>query len=271
AVTHNRHVPFFAIAVGFWMPQHWESVAWRISGAAQQAVRSGNYVDWFPTISLGATSALLALALAQRVCELPVDTRTYPVDAVDFISKHKLHGRMIVTFNWAQYVLAAVGTPVESNHGISVQFDGRFRTCYPQEIIDEHFDFVLGTAPHVPRYRLAHSPTNDDARILRRGNPNLVLISRRQSHSTTIMQQQRDDWALLYEDSLCQLWGRRNIYDDQDGCDFLPHEQRLVTPNRQPSVDYIAWPAFPPTSEPHTRFANRQPGLATPYSEQPQL
>ena len=75
-----------------------------------------------------------------RQAKLYVDRGFYPVSAMQYMADHKLSGRVLVTFNWAQYALASFAhTDPESR----IAIDGRFRTCYPQPGIDMYFDIIL--------------------------------------------------------------------------------------------------------------------------------
>ena len=80
---------------------------------------------------------------------LKVERDIFPVAAFDFIGRQKLSGKMVCTFNWAQYALDAFGPRESGQAGILVQVDGRCRTSYSQEMLDMHFDFLLGDEPDV--------------------------------------------------------------------------------------------------------------------------
>jgi hypothetical protein len=122
-----------------------------------------------------------------------------------------------------------------------VAFDGRFRTCYPQEIVDLYFDFADGDRPG--RQRSSISPPLDSCRILHYGNPDLVLIDRRQKTPLSVMQQQDANWTLLYQDSLSQLWGRTGRYGVVTSPKFIPESRRVISNELQTGV--VAWPALP--------------------------
>ncbi len=251
AITHQRHVPFAAIAICFWLPIHWQSLWERF-----QRDEDANFlpVRWQQFALLGANLLLLAL-FCPRLAWLRVDKSHYPVAAVEFMSERSLSGRLVVTYNWAQYVIAALGTKEDADDasGIQVAFDGRFRTCYPQSIVDEHFDFVLGTEDSSRRHR--QTGRFDAARTLRRGAPDLVLISRLQSPSVEVMRQQTEAWVLLYQDSLAQLWGRKSRYDDPDSPDYIAADQRVLNAERQ--TGFAAWPALPRAAGKAARLAGR--------------
>src|SRR5687767_2255584 len=107
---------------------------------------------------------------------------------------------MVVTCNWAQYALSAFGPKEPGGEGLLVHVDGRCRTSYSQEMLDEHFDFLMGAVPASMRYRGPDSGPVDRERALNHGSPDLVLINRNQLPSVEVMQQHRDEWSLLYQD-----------------------------------------------------------------------
>jgi hypothetical protein len=167
----------------------------------------------------------------------------FPVEAVNYVARRGLTGKMVVTFNWAQYALAALGPRAPGEPGVLVQVDGRCRTGYSQEMLDAHFDFILGSLGPKLRYRDPASGPFDPARVLREGEPDLVLISRRQEPSVQTMEQHKGEWVLLYQDSLAQLWGRAAKYDDPQSTHYVAPRYREVGDSRQ--WGYVRWPALP--------------------------
>ena len=148
---------------------------------------------------------------------------------------------MIVTYNWAQYAIAAFGPRHANDDGIRVSFDGRFRTCYPQEVVDMNFDFVLGHLE--PRFRGKHSPPFNDETALDFGQPDLVLLNRHQPPSVNVMFRNQNDWTLLYQDKMAQLWGRRSTFDDPQSANYIQPGQRQITDEEQEGT--VTWPALP--------------------------
>ena len=198
---------------------------------------------WFSRLLLG-TAVCLGGWLVTRCFELPVERSQYPVSAVAYASAENLDGKLVVTYNWAQYAIAALGDATRGDSAMTVGFDGRFRTCYPLDLVDQHFDFILGCHPKMPRFRSPESPAPDPAAVLNRDNPNLVLISRKQPHSVRVLEDHADEWTLLYQDQLAQLWGRKTVYDDPSSPHYIPHNRRQVTD--QPQSGSVPWPALPP-------------------------
>lgn len=254
AAKHHRHLPFAAMMGSFVLAPHIESVvrqmfAWFKGRVAEQhpariAQRNTGGVA-FPFV------LLVALSCAQfpRQAMLHVDRDYYPVSAMQFMADNKLQGKVLVTFNWAQYALAVFS---DSSPESKIAFDGRFRTCYPQPIIDMYFDFMLGDLPQHVRYRENASGPFDATKALNYKNPDLVLIECERKNSVRTMEACSAEWCLLYQDSLAQLWGRRSIYDDRRSERFLPEHHRHCSNELQEGS--VAWPAFPRAGRPTGRI-----------------
>ncbi len=260
---HLRHIAFFAILCGFWLPVHWHSAIVRL-----RPDRKGRLPIMLPAVwvRLAMAAAILAgiavqsTALARRLTDLPVWRSMYPVDAVQFMVDNRLGGKTVVAFNWAQYAIAALSPEV------TVGFDGRFDTCYPQEAIDVHFDFLLGGDG--PRDRRPDAGPVDGSRVLEYGQPDLVLVERRYENCVAVMEaeaaKETPTWTLLYSDAVAELWGRSTQYDDPTSPHYFP------TANRRFDVKLLEarfqWPALPDRSlwedhvEPSLRDGNSSLG-----------
>lgn len=246
SISHFRHVPFFAILCGFWLGPHLQSamIRWQAVGPARSLAPEGIFVRWAACISILAMLGVVSVRLADRLSVVRVDRNVFPVDALNFLQANDIHGRLVVTFNWAQYALAARCGHESDNRGTSrIGFDGRFRTCYPQQVIDMHFDFLYGEQDQVPRYRGPESPPLDPYRVLEHGNPDVVLIKRFDEVSSLHIRQKSDQWSLLYQDGLAQVWGRASRFDYLDSTHYLSADRRRIS-DALPR-GYVAWPALP--------------------------
>ncbi|MEX2173700.1 MAG: hypothetical protein WD872_05015 [Pirellulaceae bacterium] len=247
SLVHLRHVAFFAIAVGLWLPPHVDSALQRVGvtkPGASMFDSIGPGVRWASAVGLAIAYLLCGGQLFWHLHELRVDRESYPVSAFQYIGREGLTGRMFVTFNWAQYALAAFGPRHPGGEGLLVHVDGRCRTSYSQQMLDEHFDFLMGEVPADRRYRGPDSGPVDRQRVLNHGSPDLVLINRNQLPSVQVMEQNRRDWSLLYQDGLVQLWGRMTRYGNPDSPDYIPAERRML--GDEPQRGYVSWPAIPP-------------------------
>jgi membrane protein implicated in regulation of membrane protease activity len=129
---HLRHLLFLAIAFGFWGIPYVDSFCRRFR--VSELLGSGFQRIWQRPVgrvlSLSVFASLLVLTAGQlvlRISELRVDRRLFPIAAVEYLAEQKVRGRMVVTFNWAQYVIAALGAETEQR-GVLVSFDGLLST-----------------------------------------------------------------------------------------------------------------------------------------------
>jgi hypothetical protein len=211
--SHQRHIPFVAILFGFWLPGHLNAALNRFLRTAELPAQLRGGIKPSPVIA----TALLGLALVfaiqvgKRLQQIPVSRSRYPVDAVQFMADHRLYGRVVVTGEWSQYLLGVMGARTPQDTGCRVAFDGRFRTCFPQTVLDMHFDFFHGPGGPDRRFRSPASPPVDSGRVLHYQNPDLVLL--KPSETLAISTIERDGrWIVLYGDTTAQVWGRRGRY-----------------------------------------------------------
>ena len=245
AVSHVRHLTFLALLVAFWIPPHVQSAWQRItagSGGTTTPSPSQSSVQWAAVCLLIGT-AFMGVRLAPRLSQLEVDASQYPVAAMQFMEDRQLRGRTVVTFNWAQYALASFAQEPDPLRRSTVAIDGRYTTCYSPEVIDIHFDFLFGKDDSGKRYRSPRSGPIDPEKALRHGSPELFVLNRHQQGTVRILEAHRDEWTLLYQDSLAQVWGRKQRFDTPGEFDYLSPEQRQI--NDAPADGRVAYPALP--------------------------
>jgi hypothetical protein len=246
ACEHLRHIAFVALLCGFWLPVHWQSALMRLRPNADRRLSIVLPPRWFRLSRAAAMLAAMTLqtvALSRRLSDFPVLRSQYPVDALQYMTDHRLGGKLVVAFNWAQDAIAALAPDVQ------VQFDGRFDTCYPQEVIDMHFDFLLGACTG-PRDRSPASGPLDGTRVLDHLHPDLVLVERRYPNPNIVMKQatagDHPEWSLLYSDAVAELWGRASRYDDPTSAHYLPPAERRFDVKLLEAR--FQWPALPDRS-----------------------
>ncbi len=244
ALKHCRHLCFFSLMAAFWIPQHLQSAfqpiidSWKLAaGSPVAAARLGRLVMVPVTVWLVA----IAAELGPKLSRLPVERNEYPVSAMQFLRDRQLHGNVMVTFNWAQYAIACFAQEQRPNPSL-VAIDGRLNTCYPREVLDIYLDFLLGEPTPESRLRAPTSGPYDPTLALAYASPDLLLLDREQKPAQRVMAD-RQDWVLLYQDSLAQVWGRRDRYGDANSPDFVAARERLISDD--PQIGAVQWPAFP--------------------------
>lgn len=260
ASLHHRHIAFFALEFGWWCGPGLGRLISKLRGAAAEEPFGADLAPRLRqaiAMVLALITCLTGTAIWHKSHTIWIGRNEYPVSALEFITKHRLAGNAIVTFNWSEYALAAWGARSPQDKGLRVSCDGRFETCYPHEIRDMHFDFILGDLPG-KRNRSPHSPPIDSARILRVADPQLALLDRKQPISIQTMEQTQGAWIRLYQDSIAEVWGRANRFDDPTDVAYLPPNQREF--RTDPEQGRVAWPALPHPS------ASQTPATPTLYS-----
>ncbi|MEM8945986.1 MAG: hypothetical protein AAGD11_12490 [Planctomycetota bacterium] len=247
SALHLRHIAFLALLAGFWLPAPMQSALSRLRPSDGSKMPAMRLSPWLRCVAVGALAVAIGLqsfALKRQFSEFPVERNRYPVDALQYMADHGLSGKLVVSFNWAQYAIAALAPHTQ------VAFDGRFRTCYPQEVVDMHFDFLLGEYGG-NRSRSPLSGPIDGTRVLKHESPELVLVDRRYEHPVQIMKteslSENSEWVLLYCDRIAELWGHRDRFDDPTQQDYLPLTARIL--DSRPRDGAVQWPALPTTRE----------------------
>lgn len=252
-LSHCRHLSIFAVVCGFWIPgpltERLSRFVQRLSSAyvKQQSLSPVRSPAAQPSLAAGIALTLLIaasmLSLGSRLNTVDVDRNEFPVSAMQYLHDHKLSGKTVVTFNWAQYAIGCFAQDPQTFGLSRVAVDGRFETCYPREITDIYFDFWMGTPNSNARYRSPKSGPFDATKALTFLDPELVLLCRHQLPSVRVMQNHAADWTLLYQDSLAQIWGRTSRYGDPKSADFIAPEHRQITDDVQKGN--VSYPAYP--------------------------
>ncbi|MDP7015869.1 MAG: hypothetical protein QGG36_08720, partial [Pirellulaceae bacterium] len=155
--AHRRHIAFLAIMCAFWLPPYLQSFLARLRiGLDEETFGQSLSQRLRPlfAVVLLCGIGLIGLSLTRQLNTITVKRDAYPVSAFQFMSDQKLSGKLVVRFMWAQYAISAFGSE-QPGDGVQVAFDGRFRTCYPQDIVDMYFDFAVGMGQGEPRFREA--------------------------------------------------------------------------------------------------------------------
>lgn len=241
SLSHTRHIPFLMMACGLWTVAHFDSALRRLDAWSPLARRIER-PDARRAIGivLAGVAFMQSTQVQASVSKLQVDCRYYPVVALQYIVEKDLQGRMVVPYNWGQYVLAVLRPTGDEDTPTRVSIDGRFRTCYSQEVIDMNFDFEFG--PYRDRYRTPGS-LYDDERVLQHGSPDIVLVCRDAFHSVNVMCRNQAQWTLLYQDATAQIWGRTSKHGDPASAHFISPDDRFISNFGLPAS--IAWPAIP--------------------------
>ena len=110
---------------------------------------------------------------------MEVPRSQYPLSAIAFIREHGLRGNLLVFFDWGELCLWELPQ-------CAVSLDGRWETCYPRDLIPEHWKFYNG------------QPV--DRKILDIGKADLALLPA--DLAGTLALSREPGWHVVYYDKL---------------------------------------------------------------------
>ena len=163
-LAHCRHIVFFAILCGCWLPPLVQDVIDRITrdwreAAANRPVPVGSRLPrWCVPVGLAVWLVAVLTTLVPRLTQLPVRRDWYPVAAMQYVRDQSLTGKFLVDLNWAQYAIMCFADDPLRAAELRVAVDGRLRTCYAWETLDVYFDYFMGQGGPELRNRSAKSP-----------------------------------------------------------------------------------------------------------------
>lgn len=135
-----RNTPLFCIAALALVPAHLADALERFQNHFQRLteISKNHFVKKFLAAFFGLLAAAILAATVflhkERAWTMEVPRSQYPVEAIQFIQQHDLHGNLLVFFDWGEECL----WELPENH---VSIDGRLDTCYPQNVIAAHWKF----------------------------------------------------------------------------------------------------------------------------------
>jgi len=134
SLRHIRHVPFFGIAAISIIPHYAEEVILR---------KKENLVIFIKKISIVFLCMLSVFLIyyefskrGANFLKIRLEEDYYPIKTVEFIKQNKLEGNLLTEFDWSQYCIWKL---YPDN---MIYIDGRYMTVYPNEAIEEFFDFL---------------------------------------------------------------------------------------------------------------------------------
>jgi len=181
-----RHTPLFAIAGLAFVPPHLADVLVRFRehfARLEEMMRRPGAQYAAAALLAVTTFGECASALflhKDHPLTMEVPRSQYPLSAIAFIRAHELRGNLLVFFDWGEQCLWELPECAPS-------LDGRWETCYPRDLIPEHWKFYNG------------QPV--DRKILDIGKADLALIPANLAGAQQELAAE-PGWQLVYVDSL---------------------------------------------------------------------
>jgi hypothetical protein len=138
SIRHNRHMPFFAIAAAFFLPEHLSGMMERLHDPFGGFSRRGAHPLTLPYLAVSlCILAAIPLYRGRSAFSLYVPANRYPVAAVRWMKEQGIGGNCAVFFNWGEYLIWHLSDTLK------VSIDGRYETVYPVRVIDDNFNFFF--------------------------------------------------------------------------------------------------------------------------------
>lgn len=118
--------------------------------------------------------------------KIRVDPHVYPTYAAQFMEANGIVGNLVVPFDWGEYMIWKFP-------GSKVSIDGRFRTVYPEKIIEMNRAFAFGKA---------------EGLALLRDFPTFGVLTKRYEAPHTFMET-LPGWEKIYQDPLSKIFIRK--------------------------------------------------------------
>lgn len=181
AFKHQRHTPIFAIVAAPYLTEHLTILAQKIN--LQDRIKSlPSYLilNIFLIVLIGYQLFFTSSKYIKNRCNIIVDPLKYPVYATHFLKENEIKGNILLPFEWGEYAIWKLYPDCK------VSVDGRFRTVYPQEIIDDHF----GISDDESRWKqlLSKYPTD-------------IILAKRNLLSQRLISTQ-GEWIYIYSDRI---------------------------------------------------------------------
>ncbi len=188
---HERHMPFFGIVVApylvFRLSMFIPDIQLRFPKLTLTRAPKN-----FLSIFLGFLIVYQTYTGFHRYvmtnCRIIVDPQTYPVAAVRFLKLNNINGNLLLPFDWGEYAIWKLYPRCR------VSIDGRFRTVYPESVIQDHF---------VPDHNW------DGWRTLIEKYPSDILLARQIPFFHALIHQ-AGPWVYVYSDSIAIVFLRNS-------------------------------------------------------------
>ena len=188
AFRQQRHTPIFAIVAAPYLTERLGLMIQRINLYEKiKSFTSLLLMIIFICILSGYQLFTTARKYIETRCNIIVDPHKFPLYGVRFLKENKIKGNILLPFEWGEYVIWKLYP------GCKVSIDGRFRTVYPEEVLDDHFG-VMGNNEKWMKF-LDKYPAD------------IILARRNHFFQQLITSQQK--WIYVYSDNLSMIFVKK--------------------------------------------------------------
>ena len=184
---HQRHTVLTAILITPYLLSHYGHwLKWDIKPYYDRL--SNHFRGVMQAVLVIFIVAMAAIQLNQYAADdfkIRVDHQVYPAYAAQFMEANGLEGNLVVPFDWGEYM-------IWESPNSRVSIDGRFRTMYPEHIIEINNAFAHGQA---------------EGFALLNDWPTIMVMTKR-NEAPHIFMEKAPGWIKIYQDPISKLFIR---------------------------------------------------------------
>ena len=187
---HQRHTILTVIILAFYLPLYL-SKGLEIWGARFPSLFTTTKIN-FPAKILLTLFIILQLLdgyskYNQNQLKIWVEPQVYPTYLAQFMRENQLKGNIIVPFDWGEYLIWKLPSS-------KISIDGRFRTAYPEEIINWN--------------QKVYSIQNPDPQLLNKYPADFIVVRKKNAPINYLAE--NTQWVKIYEDLMAILFVSKN-------------------------------------------------------------
>jgi hypothetical protein len=180
AFSHERHTPIFAIVATCFVTEKLSILGNRVG--IDNRIRS--YTSYLilsicVLVFIGYQTYYSVGKHIKAKFNILVRPDIFPVSAVSFIKENRIKGNILLPFEWGEYAIWKLYPDCK------VSVDGRFRTVYPEEVLEDHLAGLYDESRFMEI--LDKYPTN-------------IVLARRNNISHSLISRNKE-WIYVYSDS----------------------------------------------------------------------
>ena len=137
AFMHQRHAPVFAIVVAPYLTENISLMVKRTGLFGRiRSFSSQVLLSIFLLLLISHQVAFGGYKYVKAEWNIIVDPTEYPVYAVRFLKQNGIKGDILIPFEWGEYAIWKLYPDCK------VSIDGRFRTVYSENVLNDHFEAI---------------------------------------------------------------------------------------------------------------------------------
>ncbi len=213
AFRHQRHTPIFAITAAPYLAEKLSILAKRMNLFSRiKSLWVYVILNTVVVLLIGFQLFHAANRHIRTEFNIIVDPKMYPVYAVHFLKQNKIKGNILLPFEWGEYAIWKL------HPDCKVSIDGRFRTAYPEEVLDDH----IRAAADGRRWKKVIDKYPSD-----------IILARRDPFFQQMITEQKK-WIYVYSDSISMIFVKKG--DAQREVLTKLNKKKLIYPTTKLSI-----------------------------------